>query len=314
MAAAVGLMTTLGGMVSHAAVVARSWGLAAVVGCQGVELTDDAIVVGDRRVEAGETITVCGDSGQVLLGNRPSDSQPLPEVETIKSWARSSGPADSTSDSTSDGGGSTEVDPDDCLRLIVMKGMAKADGLTEPLAADEESINAVMVDLAEAGYIAELQNGRYRPMPEGIAKVDEIYETESAAQSLCDELLEGDFHPPNMLLKEIVTAWQMKTVDGEQIMNDHTDADYDAGVIARLKDEVHPKVTPIVTALAALVPRFARYQGRLEESLVKLEGGDGKYMAHPMADSYHTVWFEMHEEMIKIAGRNRADETAAGRA
>jgi pyruvate,orthophosphate dikinase len=151
-------------------------------------------------------------------------------------------------------------------------------------------------------------------MPEGASKVEEIYATESAAEDACNELLEGDFHPPNMLLKEIITAWQMKDVDGEQVMNDHTDAEYDGAVIARLKDEVHPQATPIITRLTELVPRFARYQERLEESLVKLEAGDGQYMAHPMKDSYHTVWFEMHEEMIKLARRDRASEAAAGRA
>lgn len=203
---------------------------------------------------------------------------------------------------------------DDCLRLIVLKGMGSADGLAEPLGADEEVITAMMAELADQGFISELNNGRYRPMPEGIAKVDGMFAAENVAKAACNELLEGDFHPPNMLLKEIVTAWQVKDVNGEQVMNDHTDADYDAAVIARLKGEVHPKATPIITRLTELLPRFARYQERLDASLVNLEAGDGQYMAHPMKDSYHTVWFEMHEEMIKLARRDRADEAAAGRA
>ena len=37
-------------------------------------------------------------------------------------------------------------------------------------------------------------------------------------------------------------------------------------------------------------------------------------MAHPLRDSYHTVWFELHEELIRLSGRNRASEAAAGRA
>jgi pyruvate,orthophosphate dikinase len=31
-------------------------------------------------------------------------------------------------------------------------------------------------------------------------------------------------------------------------------------------------------------------------------------------DSYHSAWFELHEDLILLAGRNRADEVAAGRA
>jgi pyruvate,orthophosphate dikinase len=33
-----------------------------------------------------------------------------------------------------------------------------------------------------------------------------------------------------------------------------------------------------------------------------------------MIDSYHTVWFELHEDLIGLAGLSRADEAAAGRA
>ena len=36
--------------------------------------------------------------------------------------------------------------------------------------------------------------------------------------------------------------------------------------------------------------------------------------AHPMRESYHTVWFELHEDLIRLAGKTREDEVAAGRA
>jgi pyruvate,orthophosphate dikinase len=42
--------------------------------------------------------------------------------------------------------------------------------------------------------------------------------------------------------------------------------------------------------------------------------GEHRYIASPTVDSYHSVWFELHEELILLAGRNRADEVAAGRA
>ena len=37
-------------------------------------------------------------------------------------------------------------------------------------------------------------------------------------------------------------------------------------------------------------------------------------MAAPIKDSYHTLWFEMHEELIELCGRSRASEAAEGRA
>ena len=44
------------------------------------------------------------------------------------------------------------------------------------------------------------------------------------------------------------------------------------------------------------------------------DAGDGRYVASPRVDSYHGIWFELHEDLIQLAGRNRADEVAAGRA
>jgi pyruvate,orthophosphate dikinase len=33
-------------------------------------------------------------------------------------------------------------------------------------------------------------------------------------------------------------------------------------------------------------------------------------IASPLKDSYHTIWFELHEELIHLAGRDRATEEA----
>jgi pyruvate,orthophosphate dikinase len=85
-------------------------------------------------------------------------------------------------------------------------------------------------------------------------------------------------------------------------------------VISRLRSEIHPGIDPIIAAVAGAEPRFARYFERLNAALAAIEGGEAQMFAHPLKDSYHTVWFELHEELIRLSGRNRADEAAAGRA
>jgi pyruvate,orthophosphate dikinase len=37
-------------------------------------------------------------------------------------------------------------------------------------------------------------------------------------------------------------------------------------------------------------------------------------VASPRVDSYHSIWFELHEDLILLSGRTRAEEVAAGRA
>ena len=114
-------------------------------------------------------------------------------------------------------------------------------------------------------------------------------------------------------MKETVTAWQMRTVDGTQTFNDHADAAYDAGVLADL-GSLHADATAWARPLEAGLPQLAVYRRRLERAVAAAQGGDQRFVASPRVDSYHGVWFELHEELILLAGRNRADEVAAGRA
>ena len=56
------------------------------------------------------------------------------------------------------------------------------------------------------------------------------------------------------------------------------------------------------------------YRERLERALTKARDGDQRFVASPRVDSYHSVWFELHEDLIRLSGRLRSDEAAAGRA
>jgi pyruvate,orthophosphate dikinase len=87
MAASVGLVTTLGGLVSHAAVVARSWGIPAVVGAEDLVITDGGIRVDGADVGVGEVVTVDGDAGRLLLGDHGADTAEPPEAEILRVWA-----------------------------------------------------------------------------------------------------------------------------------------------------------------------------------------------------------------------------------
>ena len=87
MAASVGLVTVHGGLVSHAAVVARSWGLPAVVGAAGLRIRDDGIEGDGLRVAVGEVVTVDGDRGRLLRGAHPGARETVPEVAVLRRWA-----------------------------------------------------------------------------------------------------------------------------------------------------------------------------------------------------------------------------------
>lgn len=72
MHAAEGILTSRGGMTSHAAVVARGWGKCCVTGCADIRVNDSnkTLVVGDVVLSEGDWISLNGTSGEVILGKQ----------------------------------------------------------------------------------------------------------------------------------------------------------------------------------------------------------------------------------------------------
>ena len=83
-----GLLTTRGGLVSHAAVVARGWGTPAVVGADTIVIGDRYFSVGGVVVAEGDVISIDGATGDVVLGEMATASGgPPEEFFTLLSWA-----------------------------------------------------------------------------------------------------------------------------------------------------------------------------------------------------------------------------------
>lgn len=88
MLAAEGILTTRGGLVSHAAVVARGWGKPAVVGADAIVIEEGGFRVGGRQVGVGDWISIDGTSGVVVAGRMPlAESAPPEEFEIVLGWA-----------------------------------------------------------------------------------------------------------------------------------------------------------------------------------------------------------------------------------
>ena len=83
-----GILTSRGGLVSHAAVVARGWGIPAVVGAEAIKIDGETFTVGDVTVREGDMISLDGATGQVILGEAAlSASEPPPEFDIVLGWA-----------------------------------------------------------------------------------------------------------------------------------------------------------------------------------------------------------------------------------
>ena len=91
MAVAKGILTSTGGPSSHAALVARGWGIPCIVGCEAlrIDLERKKVTVGDQTFGEGEWLTFDGATGEVLLGHMTlSEAVELsPETKELLGWA-----------------------------------------------------------------------------------------------------------------------------------------------------------------------------------------------------------------------------------
>jgi pyruvate, orthophosphate dikinase len=92
MIAAQGVLTSEGGATSHAAVVARQFGIPCVVGASAIKINMEArtFTIGETVVKEGDWISIDGTTGEVFLGKIPTSAPSLDEqteLLTLLTWA-----------------------------------------------------------------------------------------------------------------------------------------------------------------------------------------------------------------------------------
>jgi pyruvate,orthophosphate dikinase len=112
----------------------------------------------------------------------------------------------------------------------------------------------------------------------------------------------GRFMELNHEFKRLVSEWQLKGAEP-------TDADWEAlvGSVAGIQEGLGP----LLEDVCGQAQRLRSYRGRFIAALEAMRSGDRTMLASPLKDSYHTVWFEYHEELITLCGRDRAEEERA---
>ncbi len=110
----------------------------------------------------------------------------------------------------------------------------------------------------------------------------------------------------NRDLKQLITDWQTLEIGGQRIANDHTNREHDARIIDRLGG-LHERFEAVLKSLVAAVPRLRHYERGLVHALERAEAGDHEWVSEVKIDSYHTVWFELHEELLRLLGNQREE-------
>ena len=197
------------------------------------------------------------------------------------------------------------------VHALRLKGFADTRALvTAAGAPDEHAVVDALDQARREGWVTRREgafNG-WALTPAGRARDRQAIDAELAvtgARAAIEDAYQR-FVKLNGELLQVCTDWQLKGGD-PAVLNDHADAAYDAAVIERLR-AVDGAVQPVCADLGNALERFAPYGQRLHAALRHVEQGDHDWFAKPAIDSYHTVWFELHEDLLVTLGLERSKE------
>lgn len=166
----------------------------------------------------------------------------------------------------------------------------------------------IMLDQAVATGRAAVAHGKYVLTPLARVALESNYSRDFAALRDDDAFVSAyeDFERINVQLKALITDWQTIGVGGERIANDHSSKAHDEEVINRLGD-LHERADRILARLETGHKRLAFYRTRLLCALERAEDGAVEWVSDAKVESYHTLWFELHEDLLRMIGRQREE-------
>jgi len=193
------------------------------------------------------------------------------------------------------------------LHGLAVKKHADAVAIAEFAGIAADAAAKFLAHAVARGRAVEAQ-GKFMLAPLARVALAGEYSREYAALRASATLLAAyeAFERINVQLKGLITDWQMIDVGGARVPNTHSDRDYDVGVIDRL-GELHERADRILTQLGRELPRFEYYRRHLLAALERAEGGAIEWVSDARILSYHTVWFELHEDLLRILGRQRSE-------
>ena len=193
------------------------------------------------------------------------------------------------------------------LHGLAIKKHATAEAVAGIIGLDPVRVAALLQGALGKGSVLEAK-GKFSLQPMARIALEGDY------SRYCSELRENpafvrlydDFEVVNGALKALITDWQVVEIAGARIPNDHSNQEYDNRIIDRLGD-LHERAERVLTQFSQELPRLAIYRDKLLAALEKAEDGELEWVSDARLESYHTLWFELHEDLLRMLGRTRVE-------
>jgi hypothetical protein len=191
------------------------------------------------------------------------------------------------------------------LHGLAIKKHAAPEEVAETVGLDPATVSRLLEEAKARGRVAQAGQKYMLTAPAQMSLRNE-YSRHYA--DLRDEPAMGaayeEFEKVNARLKQLITDWQTIDIAGSKVANDHSNKAHDDKVITRLGD-LHEHAAKVLKKLAAHLPRLSIYEKKLATALEKAEDGEIQWVSDARIASYHTVWFELHEDLLRVLDRVR---------
>jgi hypothetical protein len=198
------------------------------------------------------------------------------------------------------------------LHAVRLKGVADDEQIAARFDLDRTQVIELLLDFQAYGWVSKVDfaPGAWTLTSSGVQENQRQLAAELATCGAADAVRAcyRAFLPHNARLQRACTDWQLKPSASDPLApNDHFDATWDRHVIDAL-DVLDAELADIVAALTAALTRFEGYDERFNAALAKAQAGDPAWVTGVRIDSCHTVWMELHEDLLASLGIERGSE------
>jgi pyruvate, orthophosphate dikinase len=128
---------------------------------------------------------------------------------------------------------------------------------------------------------------------------------------LLQERVWADFEALDTEFKKVCLMWQVRqdrtsSPNTPNIPNTHDDPEYDFGVLGRL-EEVHSRLRDLVGSVSGLDAELADLTVELDNAMTRIGEGEFDYFTGVQLNSFHNLWFELHEDLLCTMGLERSE-------
>jgi DNA-binding MarR family transcriptional regulator len=178
------------------------------------------------------------------------------------------------------------------LAALRLAGHCDAAGLAARLVIEPADASELLAACAARGHVEERGHGFALSDTGRSVVVAALDQERTAVDPVTARRVYAAFARHDRRLKELLTGWQL---NGRP-----------AGAVVQLAI-FHDEFKPVLERAIDMAARLQPFPARFDTALRSAEAGDDRYLLHPAVDSYHTIWFELHEELLHLSGRTRTD-------